>query len=68
MLMLAWEIARDLYNACLPHHVLTFWSFCSAPRSLAVFFVVVVAVFIFVPAALLLIPLPVPVQGASTVS
>lgn len=48
--------------------MLTFWSFCSAPRSLAVFFVVVVAVFIFVPAALLLIPLPVPVQGASTVS
>lgn len=48
--------------------MLTFWSFCSASRSLAVFFVVVVAVFIFVPAALLLIPLPVPVQGASTVS
>lgn len=48
--------------------MLTFWSFCSAPRALAVFFVVVVAVFIFVPAALLLIPLPVPVQGASTVS
>lgn len=48
--------------------MLTFWSFCFAPRSLAVFFVVVVAVFIFVPAALLLIPLPVPVQGASTVS
>lgn len=48
--------------------MLTFWSFCSAPRSLAVFFDVVVAVFIFVPAALLLILLPVPVQGASTVS
>lgn len=48
--------------------MLTFWSFCSAPRFLAVFFVVVVAVFIFVPAALLLIPLPVPIQGASTVS
>lgn len=76
VLMLAWEIARDLYNACLPHHTQP----KSSPLLLHYAYILVLLLcskifrlsfcfsFIFVPAALLLIPLPVPVQGASTVS